>query len=282
MVALLELVLDKKELKGISRPFAKRILDAWLGKHPDVRAEFEKDPSRFTRKKAFQRLRSEVRAILRTVYGVFFTAQYGAKRDALVDALINEPTEERARAVLGLHRSSAERLSYYAFLYHQLFRVTGTPQSVLDLGCGFNPFAYPFLPGRPAYHSADIACQDLERVGRFLEAVGVEHSEHCVDLTDPDTVATLPRADVAFSFKLFDSLEELRHDVTAELLDSIPARILVTSFPTLSVGQKKPLRPREWFERLITGKVLGRVTLPNEEFTIITLEQSQGVTAARQ
>lgn len=272
---LLDLVLGKRELAGVSREFAAGVLSEWLRKNPSVAQAYERDPVRFTRKKEFQRLRSEVRAELRTVYGVFFGPQYSAKRDAFIRELIERKDTESAERVLSLHRSTAERLPYYEVIYPQLSRMLGSPGSILDLGCGFNPFAYTFLPGRPAYHSADIACADLERVGEYLDALGVDHSERCVDLTDVDAVAKLPRADVAFAFKLFDSLEEMRRNITAELLVALPADMLVVSFPTLSIGQGKAIGQREWFERLVTGKVLDRVTLPNEQFIIVTLRERE-------
>jgi hypothetical protein len=279
---LLDLVLGKRELSGINKDFARQVLLRWLEDNPSVAVAYRSDPKRFTRKKEFQRLRSEVRKELRTVYGAFFKGQYPAKKKKAVAALIAADSEANAHNVLKLHRSTAERLNSYPFLYEQLLSPWGAVDSILDLGCGFNPFAYRYLAGRPAYFSADIACEDLDLINAYLESLGVRHEERCVDLTDVSAVASLPRAKVAFAFKLLDSLEDLQRDVTARLLDVIPADWLIVSFPTMSLGQTKPIGTRQWFEKLVTGKVLTRVTLPNEQFIIITLKQKESVTGSGQ
>lgn len=270
--ALLELVLDKQELSGINRSFARRILSEWLADNQQVHEAYKEDPERFTRKKAFQKLRREVRKQLREVYGVFFTSKYASKREAYTKELIETNSESARQELLGLHRSTKERLYEYPFLYQQLFaELESTPRSVLDLGCGYNPFSYAYLPCTPAYHCADIACADLELVKEYLQSIEVTCSTHCIDLTDVDAVKELPACDVAFAFKLFDSLETRKWDVTEELLEAIPAEIIIASFPTKSIGQKKSIGPRKWFLELITDKSFKTVTLENEQFFIITV-----------
>ncbi len=273
MVDLVEKIIDKKELRGISLSFAQQHVHEWLKKHPEAEKEYEQDPERFYKKKHFQKMRSDIREHLRRVYGVFFTDKYPAKREHAITQLIQEPTTQRARDVLEIHRSTSERLPYYDSLYQQLFAITGKPESILDLGCGYNPFSYPFLGVKCAYHSVDIACEDLALVGAFHASLGIEHSQHCMDLTRSETVQTLPFADVTFAFKVFDSLEEKEWGRVQALLQGITTNWLIASFPTKSIGQKKDIGPRTWFEKLVTDKVRGRVTLPNEQFLIITLKK---------
>ena len=267
---LLDLVLEKKELSGINRSFAKEQLHAWLEENPHVKKEYKKDPERFTRKKPFQKLRREVRKQLREVYGVFFTSNYTNKREKYVKQLTQTNDEATRQEVLKLHRSTNERLHEYPFLYQQLFEHLQTPKSVLDLGCGYNPFSYEYLPCKPTYHCADIACADLELIQQYFDKQSIPASTHCIDLTDVQAVKNLPASDVAFAFKVFDSLETLQRDITAQLLEAIPAKTLIVSFPTKSIGQKKSIGPRKWFEELITDKSVTRVTLENEQFFIIT------------
>lgn len=269
-MSLLEIILDKPELRGINKDFANSILQTYLNDRPKIREEYEKDPERFMRKKAFQKLRSDVRQKLREVYGVFFTGKYGAKTDKALAKLREEKTEEALKELLLLHRSTQERIPYYPVLYPQLF---SEAKSILDLGCGFNPYAQYYLPKQVAYHSADIACEDLKRIGEYFDDLGITHSEHCIDLTDMKNVKELPKVDVAIAFKLLDSLETRKWNVSKELLETVPAKKLIVSFPTLSIGQKTPIGPREWFEKIIADKEYSTVTLPNEQFYIITLER---------
>lgn len=280
---LLELLVDKRELAGIKRSFAEQILDDWLCEHEHVREAYHQDPERFTRKKEFQKMRSAVRKRLREVYGVFFGPQYASKREAYIQRLIETDDEQARQDVLSLHRSTKERQLEYPFLYQQLFdALEDEPSSILDLGCGFNPFSYAYLPNTPAYHCADIACADLQLIDEYLQSLDVEHSTHCIDLTDVEAARALPRCDVAFAFKLFDSLETLSWDVTEQLIEAIPARTIIASFPTKSIGQGKEIGPRKWFNELITGKSVTSVTLPNEQFFIITDKRGEDVTHTRQ
>ncbi|MFT4250540.1 MAG: hypothetical protein ACMXYD_04210 [Candidatus Woesearchaeota archaeon] len=275
---LLALVLDKKELRGISESFAEEILSQWLANNTDVQRSYEEDPDNFMRTKEYARLRSEVREELRIIYGAFFTAKYASKKKKYVKELIRTGSEQARQELLSLHRSSKERLLSYAFVYQQLFANIPTPKSILDLGCGFNPFAYEYLGFTPAYHCADIACEDLELIKEYFSSLGVASSTHCVDVSKPENVSTLPRCEVAFAFKLFDSLEQREHDITKHLLEAIPADIVIVSFPTRSIGGKKRIKPRAWFERIVTNKVLFEVTLDNEQFYVITQTGKEGFT----
>lgn len=279
---LVELVIDKKELRGVSKSLAKRITSEWLKTHPHVQETYQQDPERFTRTSDYEQMRSDVRERLRKIYGVFFTSKYANKKEKYVQKLIDTNAEQARQDVLNLHRSSKERLTQYPMLYAQLFEITGVPQSILDLGCGFNPFAYEYLGCKPTYHTADIACEDAQLIDAYLESRGIEHSTHCIDLSKISEVQTLPKADIAFAFKLIDSLEDMEYGIAQKLLSEIPADILIVSFPTLSIGQRKPLKPRLWFEELITDQLLGEVTLGNEHFYVITLSGEEKVTDSQQ
>jgi 16S rRNA (guanine(1405)-N(7))-methyltransferase len=268
---IVALVIDKKELRGVSKKLAARLTEEWLTRNEDVRETYHQNPERFTRRTEYEKLRSEVREQLRKIYGVFFTHRYASKKEKYVKKLIETGDEQARQDLLNLHRSSKERLTQYPFLYSQLFDISGTPTSVLDLGCGFNPFAYQYLGCTPEYHTADIACDDAQLIDSYLESLGIQHSSHCIDLSNAEAVKQLPAVDIAFAFKLFDSLEDLNYGIAQEMLNTIPADILIASFPTKSIGQHKTLRPRKWFEEIIADKLLGEVTLANEQFYVITL-----------
>lgn len=269
---LLDLVLEKRELQGIQRGYAKTILENWLEENQKVAQVYKKDPERFQRKKAFQKLRKAVRKQLREVYGVFFTSNYTNKREEYIHELIKTDSESARQEALSLHRSTKERLHQYPLLYQQLFEnLPQPPTSILDLGCGFNPFSYDYLPCSPDYHCADIACDDLTLIQEYLAKKPIRSSTHCVNLANPSIIKQLPKTDVIFAFKLFDSLETHTRYVTEELLEVLQGRTLIASFPTKSIGQRKEIGPRKWFIELITDKLVDTVTLDNEQFFIITI-----------
>ena len=56
--------------------------------------------------------------------------------------------------VLGFHSSTKERLRYYPRLYEQIFKITGKPQTILDLGSGINPFSFNYMNLRNCHYYA--------------------------------------------------------------------------------------------------------------------------------
>jgi 16S rRNA (guanine(1405)-N(7))-methyltransferase len=175
----------------------------------------------------------------------------GASADVNLSANLDEPTTLAAcRAVLACHASTRERLPSLEPLQKELRARIGTPRSVLDLGCGLQPFTLPWLglPRDAIYHARDCDRRMLALVGRFFERVGQVGTSEVVDLialangdaSTSLTVATppLPTADVAFLFKLLPTLERQRAGAAAQLLARLDCRVAVLSFPTVSLGAR--------------------------------------------
>jgi 16S rRNA (guanine(1405)-N(7))-methyltransferase len=66
--------------------------------------------------------------------------------------------------VLGLHSSTRERLSIAHDFYAQIFKITGTPESLVDHACGLNPLMFPWmnLPAQTKYFANDIDQKGLQ------------------------------------------------------------------------------------------------------------------------
>jgi 16S rRNA (guanine(1405)-N(7))-methyltransferase len=138
--------------------------------------------------------------------------------------------------VLGLHASTRERLLLLPQFYADVLALTGPPRRLLDVACGLNPFAWPWMGLDPAdcsYAAFDIDTQLAPVLRRFFDGVGVTHEVGVVDALEP---VALPAADVALVLKSVPCLEQQRAGAGLALLDRLDAPWLVVSYPTRSLG----------------------------------------------
>src|SRR5688500_7585732 len=71
--------------------------------------------------------------------------------------------------VLRTHASARERLAHLDALYSGIWDRTGVPARVLDIGCGLNPLALPWMGiGEASYLATDVDKRPLETVRGFL------------------------------------------------------------------------------------------------------------------
>ena len=104
------------------------------------------------------------------------------------------------------HASTRERIGHIERFFPGIWSITGVPQSVLDLGCGLNPLALPWMALAPdaAYVAIDADERPLAAVRGFLDLVGQPHEVTASDLV---TEAPTQRADVALLLKLVTTLD---------------------------------------------------------------------------
>jgi 16S rRNA (guanine(1405)-N(7))-methyltransferase len=174
------------------------------------------------------------------------------------------------------HASTRERAPYLDAFYRELWRRTGVPDTLVDLGCGLNPLALPWMDiGRATYHACDVDERPLGIVRGFLGAVGqpgrVEHRDLVVDP---------PResADVALLLKLVTTLDRQDPSAAARLLRAIDVRHAVVSFATRSLGGRSRGMERTYRERLDrlvadVGRVetVSEASVPHELVFVLTL-----------
>jgi 16S rRNA (guanine(1405)-N(7))-methyltransferase len=157
-------------------------------------------------------------------------AAYGNRRDGDVRAV--------CRRLLGLHASTRERLPLLDDFYARVFAHTGTPHAVLDLACGLNPLAVPWmgLPEGAAYHGYDIDAERTAFLARYLDLAGLSGEAH---LHDVICAPPAERADLAFLLKSAPCLEQQRRGATLALLDALAVDHVVVSYPVKSLGRRE-------------------------------------------
>lgn len=139
------------------------------------------------------------------------------------------------RQALAQHSSTRERLPILDRFYTAIWQHTGQPTSILDLGCGLNPLALPWmaLPEDALYIPLDIDAERVRFLNRYLPLVGRQPLARCQDLVihPPDD-----RVDVALLLKTSASLERQEEGGTVRLIEHLRAPFVVVSFAVQSLG----------------------------------------------
>ena len=167
-----------------------------------------------------------------------------------------------AEAMRG-HASTRERLPHLETFFADIWSVTGRPRRLLDLGCGLNPLALPWMGLEAAtYEAVDVDERPLATVREFLSLVGQPHR-----VTHRDLVAapTPEPADVALLLKLVTTLDRQDPAAAARLLGGLQVAHAVVSFTTRTLGGRSRGMERTYRNRLARlVEDLGRVAEVHE------------------
>ncbi|MCC6146704.1 MAG: 16S rRNA methyltransferase [Anaerolineaceae bacterium] len=154
------------------------------------------------------------------------------------------------------HASTRERLKDLPSFFETILRPLAPIHSVLDLACGLNPLAQPWMPLAPdaVYHACDIYADMLELVRAFQS-----HIQRAGQVFSCDLTAETPAcpAQLAFLLKTIPCLEQLDKEIAAHLLNEIPADHLLVSFPVRSLGGRSKGMLQNYeahFHDLVAGK----------------------------
>lgn len=154
------------------------------------------------------------------------------------------------------HASTRERLPFLESFYSLSLGNEHEIESLLDLACGLNPLAIPWLPMKPgaAVYLCDIFQDMLEFVDTFRRHLGYAGHSRVCDLTEsiPDTPIQ-----VALLLKTIPCLEQLQKNIGGKILEGIRAETLIVTYPVASLGgRSKGMRQtyRARFAELVEGK----------------------------
>jgi len=265
-------ILAKKELAGIEHAFVEDILAKELRRNPKIAKQLD---GLSARSEAYKSLVKAVRAVLRRNVSLYERADDSRHREVLLDELRQSANlaqrEEIVEHLLSTHASTRERLPFNAQVYDQLFTITGKPNVVVDIGCGLNPVAYPDKDA--TYIAMDIDRKLCALVAQYFSIAGVEGECKVVDAKGIEQIKKLPKADVALVFKLLELLEKGEgHKLSELLINALPAKWVVVSFPTVTSSGKPMRSPRRtWIELMLkrVGYAYKTFTVPNEIFYAI-------------
>ena len=143
--------------------------------------------------------------------------------------------QEVCREAMAVHASTRERLPTLDTFYDVLLAEVGPVQSVLDVACGLNPLAIPWMPLAPevTYYACDIYGDLVDFLGEAIPLLGVAAE---VELRDVAHDLPTRAVDLALVLKTIPCLEQIDKDAGARLLSALNAQHLVVSFPIQSLG----------------------------------------------
>lgn len=248
----------KKELRHLNEEFIHEHIQQHLNRHLKAAIFLAGKPSR--KSAHYSKIVKEVRASLRKVYGLFRTQEQELKRRELLEGLPSSPAQLQkiCTAILDTHSSTRERLPFYEKLYDRIFKITGKPATILDLGCGINPFSIPLMNvPQLNYYAYDLDEDEIDTLNQFFDYLHAKNpsftgSAGILNLFQWTKLAELGTADVCFLFKMSDVLDRGKgHKMTEEVLKKVPSKYVVVSFPTKTMSGKKMNVPRRnWMEWL--------------------------------
>jgi 16S rRNA (guanine(1405)-N(7))-methyltransferase len=202
-----------------------------------------------------------VRSRLHQVGGAYLPKRidyqrYSAEISTLPRDRHDELIKAYCRKLMALHASTRERLPILEQIFQQVLLPLGEIHSILDLGCGLNPLAIPWMPVHEdcVYLGYDIYQDMVDFLNSFREHLQIKGNFSTCDLA-----RQIPShyAQVAYCLKILPCLEQLDQDISRRLLDEISADHILVSFPVRSLGGhvRGMLRTyREHFEQLVKGK----------------------------
>ena len=149
------------------------------------------------------------------------------------------PFRDACRAALAAHTSTRERLPILDEFYTTIFTaLPAPPLRVLDIACGLNPLARPWMPLPPSteYVACDIYADQMGFLNDFMALCGYSGRAEVRDVigSPPDEPA-----DLALILKPLPCLEAMDKSAPTRLLDAVRAPWLLVSFPAQTLGGRR-------------------------------------------
>jgi len=177
--------------------------------------------------------------------------------------------------ILKTHASTKERIDIYPELYKEIFAITKKPKSILDLGCGMNPFSFPFMDLKKVkYVASDISDNDLRLIEKYFKNHNISCQKVIIDLRQVKHDENLLniKADICFMFKLLDSIETSGHKLAETIITNLNCKWIVASFAKTGI-KGTPMRHtyRGWIERMLDrlNMKFWKLEFSNEIFYVI-------------
>lgn len=160
------------------------------------------------------------------------------------------------KRMMSYHASTKERLPILERFYADTLTGIPPPRTVLDLACGLNPLALPWMPlaADAEYYAYDIYQDMAEFLNEFLALTDTRGRAEARDVLrrPPEQPA-----DLALLLKAIPCLEQIDASAVLHLLEYVNARHMLVSFPVRSLGGKSKGMLENYetrFDALVAGK----------------------------
>jgi len=146
--------------------------------------------------------------------------------------------EDICLQVMGLHASTRERLADIRAVCSFIGQYLTSGSMVVDIGCGFHPFALPLFSIRPgAYVAYDINTATIDLLSAYFSRM--EFPFYQARILDAAMDTPDVKADLALLLKLLPLLQRQRKSRGFHLLEEMDFAKAIVSFPLKSMGGKE-------------------------------------------
>lgn len=245
-----------------------------LGLNPDtvedlINQELTHQPTEKALRKAVRR---KLHNIVASYLGDLDYVQRHKQLDQLAITSIEDVLlQDFCLEVLAQHASTAERIPHLTEFYEKLFKVTGKPDTLLDLACGLHPFAFPWmgLPTRTKYYAYDIIQPRIDLINQFFNKISLAPFAINQDIfLKPPQI----HANLAIFFKEAHRLEKRQPEANQQLWAQLDVDLLAVSLPTENLSGTHQLIEQHRtlvYENLIKTQNVTEMVIENELVFII-------------
>jgi len=169
----------------------------------------------------------------------------------------NEDSFRKACAeIMRYHQSTRERLKILDQFYARIFSLLPPIQSIMDVGCGFNPLSIPWMPlqAEVKYYAYDVYKDLISFINGFMSMCNVRG---CAEVREVIENTPEVATDVAFLLDAVPCFEQIEKWSGLKVLEDVNANFVVVSFPVKSLcGREKNMRKHyeAAFSKLTRGK----------------------------
>lgn len=190
--------------------------------------------------KRLQDLHKAVRKKLHNIVAPYLgDTDYAHAQSQLIEASHQGEQEFRSVClkILSNHVSTQERIGFLDNFYQNIFSRIGQPKSILDLACGYHPFALPWMNLNIAcqYYAYDIVKARIDLINTFFQILGRPALAFQQDiLIHPPDVD----AEVAFFFKEAHRFDQRQRGSNRDFWQALKVKHLLVSLPSTSMRMR--------------------------------------------
>ena len=242
---LIKKIKEKSSLSNLDDEFIRGFIDNYFKKNPKIKVILEKHP-KLENSKEFKNIIKETRSELNRIYGQF---------------------QLNKNLTLESHKSTKERIKIYPYIYKKIFLITGKPKIILDISCGLNPLSCKYLGCKPYYIATELTKKDCETLRDYFKKENIKGEVLQINIFKENK---FPKADIAFLFKILDTLNNKK--LVENIIKNLSVKYIVVSFSLIDIKGKKMNYPLQgWFQRMLKRLNLKYILIKeeNEIFYVI-------------
>jgi len=182
--------------------------------------------------------------------------------------------ESTSLQMMRLHASTYERLEVLPVFFQTTLAAISPVNSVLDLACGLNPLAIPWMPLADGftYYASDVVTPLVDFLWHYFEHFGINGDASVLDLS-----YSIPHQPVqlALLMKTLPLMEQIKHGLSQRILEGLNARHILVTYPLRSLGGRRKGMEETYcsqFNELVAGHdwSVQEFSFPNEMAYLVT------------